>query len=223
MIIHKGNLQSFYEKHKTEITKLVALDQNTSFDIGSMEYCLVDLSGKKYYSFPESLALPLERMGKIEEYLQWITSGLTGDTISFLCDEMDKLLSDGLKTGKNASKIGLIISEIRGRKEMAIPVELMYNLLAVQLIREDENPEVFNNQIQIEKIIALKELNEQTGGFFFGLKELKQLQNLFNMSPEEWSNYWERSITQHRIRLEALMTVLHGKPSSESETTPISS
>lgn len=223
MIIHFGNLQSFYNKKKSELTKLVALDQNIAFDRSAMEYCLVDLQGKKYYSFPESLALPLERLGKIEEYLQWITSGLTGDTIAFLCDEMDKLLSDGLKTGKNASKIGLIVAEIKSRKEMAIPVELMYNLLAVQIIREDENPEVFNQQIHLEKIIALKELNEQTGGFFFGLKELKALQNLFNMSPEQWKDYWERSIIAHRIRLEALMTVLHGKQSSENETIPTNS
>lgn len=223
MIIHFGNIQSFYNKRKTEFSKLVALDQNVAFDIGSMEYSLVDLSGKKYYSFPESLALPLERLGKVEEYLQWITSGLTGDTVEMFCDEMDKLLSDGLKTGKNAAKIGLLLSEIRERKNMAIPVELMYNLLAVQIIREDENPEVFNNQIHLEKIIALKELNDQTGGFFFGLKELKKLQDLFNMSPEKWSEYWENSITQHRIKLEALMTVLHGRSSKESETTPTNS
>lgn len=211
MILHFGNLQSLYNKKKTEFSKLVALDQNTSFDIGQMEYSLVDLNGKKYYSFPETLAIPLERLGKIEEYLQWITSGLTGDSLEFLCNEMDKLLSEGLKNGKNAGMLGMIIIEIKHRKNMAIPVELMYNLLAVQLIREDENPEVFNNHIHLEKIVALKELNEKTGGFFFGLKELKKLQSLLDMSPEKWSEYWEASIVQHRIRLEALMTVLQGK------------
>lgn len=211
MIIHFGNLQSFYNKKKSELTKLVALDQNIAFDRSAMEYCLVDLQGKKYYSFPESLALPLERLGKIEEFKIWMASGLHEETINLICDQMEKILSEGIKDGKGTANIGMLIAELRDRQKMALPIELFYNYLAIQLIREDENPEVYNNQIHLEKIYALKELNEQTGGFFFGLKELNQLQRLLNMSASEWNEYWQNSIIQHQNRLKALMIVLQEK------------
>lgn len=223
MIIHFGNLESLYKKRKTDLNKLFALDQHLKTDIGSLEYCMTDLMGKKYYSFPENLALPLERLGKVEEFKIWMSSGLHTESLELICSNMEKILSEGIKDGKGTAMIGLFIAELRERKNMAIPVELFYNYLAVQLIREDENIDVFNNQIHLEKIIALKEVNEQMGGFFFGLRELKMLQNLLNMSAEEWNSYWESSIIQHRNRLQALMTVLQqGSSESPGKTETVS-
>lgn len=203
--------EKYYKHYKEEVKKLVALDQNVPFDIGSMEFTLYDLLGKKYYSFPESTAIPMERLAKIEEFKVWMSCGLHAGSIELICEQMEKILSDGIKNGKGTAQIGLLISELRTRKEMSIPIELFYNYLAVQLVREDEKPEVFNNQIHLEKIVALQDMTKETGSFFFGLKELKMLRNWSDMSEDEWDSYWANSIKLHQNRLQALMTVLQEK------------
>lgn len=217
MIISK-NIKSVYDKHKEEFLKLVALDQNKPIGFDEMEYSFVDLEGKKYYSFPEATALPIVRLAKLEEYKILMSSGLSNGVISELCGHMDTILgtivNSGLETevkknsSKNIANLGMLITEIKERQKTFIPIELFYAFLACQLVREDENPYVFNEQIHLDKCARLIDLNEKIGGFFFGQKELRMLQNLSTMSADEWIEYWQNSMEYHRRRSLALMKVI---------------
>src|SRR3990172_2496470 len=128
----------------------------TSIPHSKLELCFTDSCGCKYYKFPEAMSLPIERFGKLQEFMMWMSAGLTSVELDSLLDEADKALMTGLTTGKNASKIGFVLTQIRERKNMVIHTELLYNFLAVQVIREDEQVEFFNNAIHLEKIEQFK-------------------------------------------------------------------
>lgn len=220
MILSK-NVESFYKKHKEEILKLVAKDQNKPIGFDELEYSFVDMLGRRYYSFPEATALPIERLAKLEEYKVLMSSGLHNGVIEELTNAMDNILSNivnsGLETevkknsSKNLANLGMLINEIKERQKIFIPIELFYAFLSCQLVREDESPYVFNESIHKDKIVALMELNEKNGGFFFGQKELSLLTNLLNMQEEEWNEYWQTSMEHHRYRRKALEIYLSEK------------
>ena len=220
MIIAK-NLQSVYKNNKEELLKLVPKDQNKPIGFDELEYSFIDLQGKKYYSFPEATALPIERLAKMEEYKVYMSSGLHNQAITEITDYMQSILEKIVNSGidnevkKNSSKnigdLGMLIRELKERQKTFIPIEIYYAFLAIQLVREDENPYMFNNSVHNSKIAALMDLNEQNGGFFFGQRESKQLQSWLNMSETEWSEYWENSMEYHRIKLKALEFYLSNK------------
>jgi hypothetical protein len=220
MIISK-NVESFYNKHKEELLKLIAKDQNKPLGFDEMEYAFVDMKGRKYYSFSEATALPIERLGKLEEYKVLMSSGLHNGVVSEITEAMEDIVSKIVNSGldqevkknssKNLANLGLLINELKERQKIFIPIELFYAFLSCQLVREDENPYVFNESIHKDKIVSLMELNEQNGGFFFGQRELNLLKNLLNMQEEEWNEYWLTSMAHHKHRRKALEIYLSGK------------
>lgn len=229
MIIAR-DLESLYKKHKDELDKIVARNQSRPIGFDELEFAFLDLNGKKYYSFPEATSIPMVRLGKLEEYKVLMSSGLHNGLVNELTEHMDKILANIVNSGldvevkknssKNIANLGMLITELRERSKTFVPVELMFAFLSAQLVREDENPYTFNEQIHIDKIAQLQAINEEFGGFFFGRKELKQLIDLQNISADEWSEYWQRSLVHHRIRQQALNDYLSDKSSLIGEMIP---
>ena len=186
----------------------------TSIPHAKLELCFSDSKGIKYYKFPDNMTLPIERFGKLQEYMMWMSSGITASELDSLLDEADKALTDGLLQKKNASKIGFILSEIRDRKDMVLHTELIYNFLSVQLVRQDEPPEHYNNSIQMEKVTQFKEetKNGKTYDFFLRIG-LKKLNDLFSMSEQERNRLWEKSIQEQNLLKEALKIIQSEKES----------
>jgi hypothetical protein len=173
MLIGKAttkDLNRLWLDHKEHFMKCLAIEQNnkSAQGKGELERRFIDSNGRSYFAYGKNSSLPIERLGKLMEYMQWMSAGLTSVELDKLLDAMDKAIMAGLKTGKNAARIGAILEEIRLRKKMVIHHELLYNYLAVQWIRDDENPLVFNNQIQLEKVEQFKiEVSKSNAYFFF--------------------------------------------------------
>lgn len=186
-------------------------DVKTSIPHAKLELCFTDSNGVKYYKFPEAMSLPVERFGKLQEFMMWMSAGLTSVELDALIDTADQALTDGLTQKKNAAKIGFVLSQIRERKNMVIHTELLYNFLAVQVIREDEPAEHFNNSIHLEKIAQFKieTANGKTYDFFLHIG-LKKLNDIFNMSEAEWNKFWGDSLEQ-----QILLKKMLSKMSSE--------
>lgn len=180
----------------------------TGIPHSKLELCFTDSCGCKYYKFPEAMSLPIERFGKLQEFMMWMSAGLTSSELDILLDEADKALMGGLTTGKNASKIGFVLTQIRERRNMVIHTELLYNFLAVQVIREDEATEHFNNAIHLEKIDRFKTetADGKTYDFFLRIG-LKKLNDLFNMSEAEWTQFWGESIQAQNLLREMVKTI----------------
>lgn len=175
----------------------------------NLEYRFHDSNGKIYYGFPESLPLPLERWGKMKDFLMYMNIGISLDEYTALIDVAEKNWLSFIKTGKNASKVGYIFQELRNRSRMIFHTELLYNFLAVQLIREDEDVAIFNNEIHNEKVNQFKK--ECANGqhyFFFQKPELKKLHEFSNFTKEQWLEYWKESEVQQMILKESLKNIL---------------
>ena len=120
---------------------------------------------------------------------------------------MEQAIEDGITNPKkkSAAKIGAIIHQMRWRKGMIVPTELLYNILAVQLVREDENIEAFDNEMQMKKVEQLKIEVEKFGcGFFLPFKELKKLYDFSTMSGSEWEQFWNDCLLEEKAIKEAV-------------------
>ncbi len=208
-LTRKRTPQQLWNLHKEDFLKIYAHEQSAPLTHAQLEKCFVDKKGVQYYRFPEAVALPVERLGQRSLILQWMSAGLTADEQNKFLDEIDKAVMDGLtnKDKKAAARVGSCTTQMRDRQKMVLHTELLYNFLAVQWVRKDENPTVYNNEIQMQKVEQFKE--ETASGnsyFFFQQKELKKLNDLWNFTEAEWNKYWEESKIKIQATKEALET-----------------
>lgn len=209
------DLGDLYARHRQAFLQIERENYAPKFDRGALEERFTDSRGRRYYGFPSTVDLPLERYARLREFLSWLSSGVTGEELSKLLDAADAALTAGIKNGKNASRIGLVISELRDRANLVLHHELLVHFLAVQLIREDERAEVFDGALHREKVADLLQESRDGNPFFFSLRwpELKKLRETFEWSPDEWTKYWHES-QRHLQRLEHVLKI--ASPPNES-------
>ena len=221
-------LKLLYKAFPKQFNKIIASEQMKPIGFDKMEKIFVDSNGFQYYKVSNSMDLPIERKGKLNQFLMWLNMGLgtmiiekkDGKEIQYLeldliLDAMEEALNQGLKTKGKAALIGSLINEIRERKNLVIHTELLYNLLAVQWIREDENPSVYDEEKQIEKVKQFKyEVSQSNSYFFFATTKLHELLPFLKITEQEWDEYWQLSIIKQKALQEYLKNYL---PKEESE------
>ena len=204
-LFYKPSPAELWKLHREEFLKILSAERKP-LHLSSLSFAFVDSDGKKYFRFPKDVTLPGERFGKLNEYVTFISKGLTAEEDIMLDEAIERLLEAGIgKSQKNVSAIGAILQERKKRRSLVIHTELLYNFIAVQLIREDESPESFDNDIQMQKVTMFKQMTK-TGStyFFFQKQELNRLSNLSGMSQSEWDQYWQESLIQQRALPESL-------------------
>lgn len=204
---------------KPQLLKFYLSEQHKPVGFSELEYRFTDTAGKKYYGFGKNMTMPVSRFGKLQEYIMWMSSGLSGSELDKLVDIADKALTDGLTQKGNAAKVGSILTQIRERKNMVMHHELLINFIAVQVVREDESITEFDNQIHMEKVDQFLKDTKTNPLFFFRLPELSRLWHLLKMSEQEWTIFWEESVLQQKILNEQLKIYQSVNESSSSETT----
>ena len=151
-----------------------------------------DDSGNGYYKFPSGMEMPVLRIAKLQEFLMWLMRGASREEYLRAIGIAEAALQDGIKNPKSAAKIGFVLQELKNRSEMVIHDELFYNIIAVQLVRHDEDPTKFNNEIHLQKVEDLKEMDKKDDTFFLHIQEFLAVFNLSNVG---------------RVELETLMNV----------------
>ena len=184
--------------------------QGTKLDMKNLRYEFADLDGKTYYGFPKEVILPIGRIAKLQEYVMWLQKGINSDEYDQMLEAADIALTDGLTNKKGGSKIGFIISELKDRKNMVVHEELFYNFIAVQLIRSDESITEFNNDIQMQKVDAIRKLNQKDDSFFLTIQKYLEVLNLSNITKEELMQLLDESITRV-VATKKLLQNLSGK------------
>jgi hypothetical protein len=220
------DLKAIWKEHREELLKLYAAEVPQGDKI-SMEKALVDLDGKVYYRFTgSSTIIPLERMGKMQDFLTMMSAGLDEKELTALIDVANGELALAL-AGKKADvvKIGAVLSQIKERQQMILHDQLMWQFMAVQLVREDEPAARFVQKIHDEKVEALQQLYYQHPDYaFFQTPELRLLNELLKCSPQDWETLLVNSIRE-RDRLKRMLSYLRGAKGSgnaKKTTAPMS-
>jgi len=212
------NKQKYFQKNEKEFLAYLHRKNGKHLDISDLNFSFHDLAGNSYYKFPKEMGLPMVRLGKLHGYIKYLSAGVSGAELETLVAQADKALSEGIKSGKNAAKIGFILTELVERKGLIVHDELFYNIIAVQIIRHDESPTVFNNDIHLEKVKEFRRLNEENDTFFLNINEYLTALNWSNITREELLNILSGSATRRKATLEIVEKV-YGKLSDEQRAT----
>ena len=212
------DLKAIWRDNREELLKLYAAEVPQG-DKLSMDKALVDLDGKVYYRFTgSSTIIPLERMGKMQDFLTMMSAGLDEKELTALIDVANNELALAL-SGKKADvvKIGAVLNQIKERQQMILHDQLMWQFMAVQLVREDEPAARFVQKIHDEKVEALQQLYWEKGDTdLFQSPELKMLNDMLKCSPEDWEPLLVNSVRE-RVRLKKMISFLRGANAFETE------
>ncbi len=208
----EDSVKDLWVKHREEFLKIYAKEIPQG-DKLTMEKALVDLDGKVYYRFTGSTTImPLERMGKMQDFLTMMGVGLDASELEALIDVATNELALAF-AGKKAdvTKIGVVLNQIKERQSLILHDQLMWQFMAVQLVREDEPSARFIQKIHDEKVEALQQLYYHNDDYsFFHNPELRLLNDLLRFSPEDLATYLQTSVRE-RERLKKTISLLRGE------------
>lgn len=172
----------------------------------NLVFAFKDHEGRNYYTWPESGALPIERLGAIQDFTIRLTRSLTDDQLYLLIGRIDELITDGITKGRNAAKIAAITGEILYTRSKISSPELYLNYLAAYYVREDEDPYKYNQQVQSEKVDAFRHASNDDNSFFFALPQYIELVRLLNISKNQW-HLIEQEWQKQKNKLDTLMSI----------------
>ena len=110
-----------------------------------------DNNGLWYYSFKDEQDLPITRSSKSQTYSQYLSAGLNGEMFDEAYKQINELFAKGDHIGA-----GVIINDLKELKQNIVNIDVIVNIIAVNYVREDENPVEINEVIHQEKCDFLK-------------------------------------------------------------------
>jgi hypothetical protein len=139
--------------------------------------------------------------------LERLSSGLSGNEMESILNEMEKALSAGLGNPKNAALMATYIHIIRERQDTVIHRDLLLNIAATWVLRDDEDPYIINPDIHKEKLDVFEAMCKEGSHDFFTQLGIEPLTPLMSMSAEDFQTLWEYNVQQQR-KLIAALTLL---------------
>lgn len=204
-------LKWLFNKYEKQFLEHINKKRGITLTKDNLVFSFHDLDGNGYYKFPKEISLPMARLGKLQEYIMWLSAAINGEELERQLNRIDAVLTEGLKHGKGAAKIGFIVSDLKDRKNMIIHNELFYNMIACQIIRHDESVTDFNNDIQMQKVEAFKNLDSQNDTFFLNIQEFLKALNWSNITREEYQTLLKESIIKREATEKVMQEILEKK------------
>lgn len=181
----------------------------------NLSFWFADNNGVNYFRFPDNMMLSLERLANLKMLYSWLSAGISGEEMQSIVSTMKKALHEGLGNPDATAKIATLISVIEERMKYSFHLELYYNIVATLAVREDESPEVFNNDIQMQKVVAFKEMTKNGGAYFFFQEMLSKTPiNLSAITESEWTSLVVES-EMWKLQLEQIQDWLSSQKKSE--------
>lgn len=180
----------YYARHKAEILKLVASEHLAKPDFSQLKYEFTGQSGLRWYSYSEEMQIPFSRSVKVDEYRDWLLQGVSQSDFDRICNEglvcLAHIQAATKEAPERSRQLGLLLNELNLRRKTATPYGVLINLVAASLIREDETPGIFSSAIHESKWYEIqKEVDLGNNTFFLSVPQLKKLNYLQGLSPEE--------------------------------------
>ncbi len=181
---------------------------------GKLQFEFKDENGRKWYTFSDEQDMPLARLAAQQTHLQYLASGLTGSMFKDAMDVLDECLSSG-KIG-NA---GAVIHDLRETPKKVLNLHALINVIAVNYVRSDEEPNEVNESIHQDKCNWMLEQVEQ-GSFFLSHPSLIKSLSPFNLSSKQLIHSLEeslRNLKRQKIRWDGLRSMNESKESEKTD------
>jgi len=166
---------------------------------GKMVFAFASEEGERFYTFPAEIHKPLNRFIKVNELLERMNAGVSGQELENILVVMESAIYDGLKDPKNSAKVASCVNLLRLRKGDVIHKDILLNLAAVLLIGENENQFIINQDYHQHKLDLFSDMVDKDGPHAFFLKScIEPLLPLTNMSPNDLLLLWETNVARQR-------------------------
>lgn len=219
-VISHDELIKLWDENRADFIKLYSKEHQKPLTLASLDKAFVDIDGNQIYQFPTAVLFPINRFGKQKEFIQWLDKGLTKEEDKKIDNALAEIILNGKDLLEIKQRCGGIFAEKELRREMVTHTEIFYNLLALELVREDENPEVFDNDIHMEKVKTFKRMTKEGSTYFFFQKTaLPSLSRFLNYTQEEWDNYWNESLIRQQLLPEILSLFTYETISTKQKMT----
>lgn len=135
-----------------------------------LHFAFRDSEGRKYYTFKDGFDVYMKRKVEIDTKLTELSAQLSKRELSDIVEAMKKAIN---RKQPDIATIGFLVNEIEKRNEMLVHEEIMFDLLALHYVREDENPAKVDSEIHDEKLAYFRQ--SERLDFFFENQMLKEL------------------------------------------------
>lgn len=160
--------------------------------------------GHTYYTFPKELNLPLKRFAETLALQELLSMGISGGQMEEILSLMEKSIHSGLSNPKNASTVATCVHLIRSRKDQVIHKDLLLNIAAIWIVRDDEPIEEISIEIHNEKLALFERMAGEDSHGFFTIMDLPILAPLLSMSAKDFKELWDDNRNQSKILADQL-------------------
>jgi hypothetical protein len=184
-------------------------------DFGELTLAFIDTTGKAWYEFPDGLGNPMKRMAANLQAYEYLTARMSPEMFDAAVIDINAALAHG-----KVVEAGAILTRLKTLKDEVIPVDVLINLIATDLVREDEKPQEHNQAIHQEKCDYLKTAIDNGDSFFFHLTVVKDLSKRFKISNEGWTlilKGFQEAVKEAKKERDILLSMNLEK---ESQATP---
>lgn len=173
--------------------------------------------GHRYYVYESLFEMPVERLGRAQDFVLQLQRMVSESELDKFLEAMESALFESTSGEKlkGLSKIGFLIGEMKERKKLLLHPEIMMELSGCMLIREDQDPGVWDAEFEQKKIEIFRKNYKGKGLYdFFVLGGLNQFFPNFSSFGKDWETYWEMA----QARLKALNKTVESSPLVGSST-----
>ena len=189
---------------------------------GHPPFAFHDHKGRAYYAFPHVGVMPPSRMGPLQDIMIQIDSGMMhkdaeaiGSYIGKFIDEAAAAKEPKART-EALSKARFGLNELVTRPRKIIMEEAYYSLAAICAVRQDEDPEKFDEAIHMEKVETFRSAG-RAGLRFFTDTPISATLLGAPLTTREGFLHLQQSWAMARARREAIGRVIS---SNADEGTP---
>lgn len=188
-------VEKFYKAHRDKVLKIQAeLNKKHWKDACTFAF---EYDGVKYFKFKNSSSLPLIRyealLGNLIALDKRLTHKEEGMLVGIIKDALEAAINAYRKEGKisNLQNAYWAIKEIEDRQtNLMFHPDILFEIAALTIIREDETPHEINDVIREEKINLFKKHSGEMDFFLSSglIQYLPSLEGLESKLQQLWAN-----------------------------------
>lgn len=186
------------------------------------QVAFIDSNSKKYYTTADVLKLPMERVNMLKHYYAMQAAGINDSELNKFITQFQQNLEDCINSAQLSGRIEhlgsqqALLTMLKERKSLAIHKDIFFHIAATVYVREDEQPDIVDSEIEKEKVAQFKK--DSAGGLydFFYRSELKKHLPYSNISEEEFTHYLAESAQKIEVDTRMLQFLV-GRRSEQNE------